>query len=276
MIPLKLTTDTLDIITSAACDVHVIVGFIDADNTTPTAQVFVGDRQGTAITTATTTPILSAPASSHFLNGKLINVRNRHATTPVDVTPRLNLNGTAFEFDKVTLLAGEKVVFNSEGTYLRYDASGGVYGPSLPVASDTVAGAIQIAAQSDQEAGTSTLLAVTSGRQHFHPSAVKAWLVAGVTGNILASYNITSLTDTGTGDIAVTIATDFSSANYSVTMSVQRINSTAAEANSRIGTIKTASLAAGSFSGDCWDGTATTNVIKDPTTWHFQCCGDHA
>ena len=79
-----------------------------------------------------------------------------------------------------------------------------------------------------------------------------------------------------TGDIAVTIATDFSSANYSVTMSVQRINSTAAEANSRIGTIKTASLAAGSFSGDCWDGTGTTNALKDPTTWHFQCCGDHA
>jgi monoamine oxidase len=45
-------------------------------------------------------------------------------------------------------------------------------------------------------------------------SACKAWCVCGVTGNILASQNITSVADSGTGCITVTIDTDFSSANY--------------------------------------------------------------
>lgn len=70
------------------------------------------------------------------------------------------------------------------------------------------------ATQSDQETATSTTAFVSPGRQQYHPSASKAWLKAGVSGNNLASYNISSLTDTGTGVLTVTYTTAMSSADY--------------------------------------------------------------
>jgi hypothetical protein len=73
------------------------------------------------------------------------------------------------------------------------------------------------AAQSDQETGTSVVLAVTPGRQQFHPSAAKAWVVYDTRSGaaaITASYNVTSITDNGTGDVTVNFTTAFSSVNY--------------------------------------------------------------
>lgn len=267
------STDLLSVITSSTANIDAVVSYADSDQPmTPTSNVGPLTTP-TAIATATTTTICAAPASG-VRNVKSVSLRNRHASTSGDVTVQLNRSTTLYQLIFVTLLAGEALVRDDKGIWFHYDSNGGVYGQALPLASDTVAGGIEVATQLELEAASSTTLAVTPGRQHFHPSATKAWVTAGVTGNILASYNITSVTDTGTGDIAVTIATDFSSANYAIAMAVQRINSTAAEANSRIGTIKTASIAAGSFSMDCWDTTATTNVIKDPTSWHAICCGD--
>lgn len=80
-------------------------------------------------------------------------------------------------------------------------------------AADPLASA-QVAAQSDQETGTSTTLAVTPGRQQFHPSAPKAWARNANTTTITAGYNISSITDTGTGDWTYNFTTSFSSANF--------------------------------------------------------------
>ena len=72
-----------------------------------------------------------------------------------------------------------------------------------------------IASQADQETGTSTTTIVTPGRQHFHPSAIKAAVRFNSAGTIAYNYNITSITDNGTGDWSINIATDFSAAaNY--------------------------------------------------------------
>jgi hypothetical protein len=76
------------------------------------------------------------------------------------------------------------------------------------------------AAQADQETGTATGKLVTPSVQHFHPSASKCWLKCDHAGNVNASYNITSITDTGPGVVTVTIATDFSSAHYALNVSV--------------------------------------------------------
>ena len=74
-----------------------------------------------------------------------------------------------------------------------------------------------IAAQSDQETGTSTTKLVTSGRQHFHPSAAK--VVAGFSISAgapsgLAGTNITSISDGGTGTFTLNFTTAFSAATY--------------------------------------------------------------
>lgn len=70
------------------------------------------------------------------------------------------------------------------------------------------------AGKADQEAATSASLVVTPSQQHSHPSAAKAWCVANTSGSILASYNITGVTDGGAGLLTITLDTDFSSANW--------------------------------------------------------------
>jgi len=87
---------------------------------------------------------------------------------------------------------------------------------SLPAASDTIKGGIQIASQAAQEAGSDATLATTAGRQHFHQSAAKAWVDFTGTGTPTrqAYYNVSSITDNGTGDYTINFTTAFSSANY--------------------------------------------------------------
>ena len=73
------------------------------------------------------------------------------------------------------------------------------------------------ASQAQQEAGSSTTVGTTPGRQQYHPSACKGWINFNGSGTIATrtSYNVTSITDNGTGDWTVTWDTDFSTADYS-------------------------------------------------------------
>jgi hypothetical protein len=80
-----------------------------------------------------------------------------------------------------------------------------------------------IASQATMETGTSTTEVVCPGRQHNHASASKCWAkvtYSGGTPSAVASYNVSSLTDTGVGQCTVNIGTDFSSANYAAVASV--------------------------------------------------------
>jgi hypothetical protein len=132
-------------------------------------------------------------------------------------------------------------------------------------ASDTVSGGLEIAVQSEMETGSDNTRAVVPGRQHFHPSAAKFWLKCDTAAAIQASYNITSVTDTGTGDLGVTIATDFSSANYAVVHGYLHTGA------SRTGAITGGTQAAGSFQ---WETRDLAGVVADPTNYFFAGFGD--
>lgn len=109
---------------------------------------------------------------------------------------------------------------------------------TLPDASFTL---VQPAAQSDQETATSTTAAVTPGIQQYHPSAAKMWAyvtVSGGTPSLDANYNVTSITDTSAGNVTITIATDFSSANYCAVA-----NALSAGGAAHAATVKTGQLA---------------------------------
>jgi hypothetical protein len=95
----------------------------------------------------------------------------------------------------------------------------GALSATTSITAATIAGDV-VATQANQETATSTTTVVTPGRQQFHPSAAKCWLKCDHAGTVNASYNITSITDTGTGVVTVTIATDFSSADYAVVVTV--------------------------------------------------------
>jgi hypothetical protein len=72
------------------------------------------------------------------------------------------------------------------------------------------------------------------------------------------------VTDTGTGQVDVTIATDFSSANYAVTCG--------AEHNSAmVINVTAATQAVGAFQGSSYDVAGTPT---DPTNYYFACFGD--
>jgi hypothetical protein len=86
-----------------------------------------------------------------------------------------------------------------------------------------------LATQAEQETGTSTTKYVTSGRQHHHDSAAKAWTTGDYTAGVpdspgLDSYNISSVSDTTTGTLTANFTTSFSSANYVQSGMCQRVS----------------------------------------------------
>jgi hypothetical protein len=209
--------------------------------------------QYTKITSATTTDIVATPASGKVRNVKQLEIRNKHASTSNAVTVLKDVNGTDYEKFKCTLLAQEVLVCR-EGVWFHYDANGAVYSTGLP-----------FAVQADMETGTSLTLAVSPGMIGFHPSSVKCWGLFSITGTVTASYNITSVTDTGTGVITVTIATDFSSANWAALATIELTSTTVAQS------CTTDSRAAGSV---VLRSVVEAGSSADPVSWAFAGLGD--
>jgi hypothetical protein len=108
MLNLAATTDKLQLVTSAAVTVDVHASYVDLSGTTVTP-----GRKNTAITTAATTDIVASPAGSTVRNIKTLHIRNKHATSPVDVTVLYEGSATDadVELHKVTLLAGETLEY---------------------------------------------------------------------------------------------------------------------------------------------------------------------
>jgi hypothetical protein len=80
---------------------------------------------------------------------------------------------------------------------------------------DGVLLANQVAAtQAELETGSSTSVFTSPGRQQFHQSAAKGWVMFNMAASIQASYNVSSVTDVAAGDFTINWATDFSSATY--------------------------------------------------------------
>ena len=104
------------------------------------------------------------------------------------------------------------------------------------------------------------------------PEAAAAWGIATVSGGVptlAASFNLTSITDTATGQLTVTIATDFASANYAWLATVELPGTTYEEANVRNVAIRNGTRTAGSIVLDCYDDTEDTHLLADPASWHF-------
>ena len=76
------------------------------------------------------------------------------------------------------------------------------------------------AAKADQQAASSNALGVTPGVQQQHPSAAKAWCLCNFAGSALASYNVSSMSDIGSGVQTFNWASAFASANYAATATV--------------------------------------------------------
>lgn len=126
-------------------------------------------------------------------------------------TSMINLTGA-----DVVVAAGDVATFMSLGSgnwkmvgYARADGS-------------PLAGA-STATQAQMEAGSSTTAYVSPGRQQYHPSAAKGWVNVNMTGTmaVRGSYNVSGITDGGTGLVNIQWDVNFSSGNYSVSVTTE-------------------------------------------------------
>lgn len=108
------------------------------------------------------------------------------------------------------------VVGGTDGTKkIRFEVDGLTTGTTRVITvPDTDLTLPAAATQAEQEAGSSITAYTSPGRQQFHPSAAKAWCIWDGAGNIIASYNVTSVTDSAVGDQLVNLTTAFSSSSY--------------------------------------------------------------
>lgn len=108
MLLLASTSDKIRLTTSSTADTDVHASYCDL-TTGPTV---TPGRKNTAINTATTTDIVAAPAASTYRTVKALTIRNRHASTSVDVTV-IHTDGTnAMELIKKTLTAGQSLHYH--------------------------------------------------------------------------------------------------------------------------------------------------------------------
>jgi hypothetical protein len=224
-------------------------------------------EQGQLSTTATALLTTPGAGTSHVIGS--IKITNTGASTRL-VTFYVPEDGStataATEWGSdIQLLTLESAEWTGTG-WIIYDANG--------VAKMSVISPIA-STQADQESGSNLTTFVSPGRAHFHPSATKFWCDAvGAGTSVNASYNVTSLTDTGPGLLTINIATDFSSANYAITCTVERASTALTVANIRGTEVRNAGQAAGTILVECWDDVATTHGQVDPTSYFVAGWGD--
>ena len=257
---LTATNHKIQLVTSASSDVEAWASYVDNASGTITPG---GPGVIASITSNTTTDIVGVPGSSTQRNVTELGCRNNHASTSNDVSWNFIDGTNTVTLFKVTLLAGESCGMDENGNWWHKDANGGDY-PAIGNA----------AAQADMEAATSTTLFVTPNAMKWHPGVNKFWGLFDAAGATTAGYNVDSPTDNGTGDITVNITTDFSSASWCASVTVEMTATTYGVANARTGHVRSGGQAAGTLRCDCIDGTATTQLVKDPTKWHISGWGD--
>ena len=108
----------------------------------------------------------------------------------------------------ITTVAGDTAIAVSDGSgnwrVIQYTR--GADGPDQ----------FDVADQTIMETATATDSSVVPGNMHYHPGHPKVVCGAGITGNILYDYKVSSVTDVGTGIVEVTSDVTFSSTNEMV------------------------------------------------------------
>jgi hypothetical protein len=266
MLILHATTDIIRVVTGSAADVEPAVSVMETDNATPPVVQDIPNLGPLAsITTATTTTIVDCTTANRRRNVKHISLYNNHASQATTCRVEFSDGTLVSVLANVNLLAGEMLVLTQGGVWLHYDSNGGLY-PSVGNA----------ASRAEMEAGTATDKYVTPQDMNWHPGVCKAWgkhAVSGAVPQMTATWNVTSVTDSGVSRVTPVIATDFSSANYSISANAEAATTTySATTTCLICVIRNATPSVTQFTLDLLEidiGQAT-----DPAAWYWQAFGD--
>jgi hypothetical protein len=116
---LDSTTKSLEVVTTTTAAVDYFCSYVDFTSGAATP----GDTQG-AITTATTTTYVSAPAASTQRQLRRCSFRNKSTSASNKLTFQKDVSATNYEAYSVTLAPGESVKLDAEGEWGVYDSSG--------------------------------------------------------------------------------------------------------------------------------------------------------
>jgi hypothetical protein len=217
-------------------------------------------------------------ASLHEALVKAISIVNTHATLSGTVQLQHTINGgTRGRSRRSSRLApGEKIEYSAEGVWFVYGADMGVRMGGT-AATSTAAGPGGARRRRRDGSGDRYDARGRARSAAPAPGAAKMWGMATVAANVptlQASYGVSSITDSATGQILFTFTTAFSSTNYSVQCNSEYTATTYAVANDRKVAVRNGTRATGSVALDCIDSTATTNLKADPATWFVMANGD--
>lgn len=94
----------------------------------------------------------------------------------------------------------------------------GAFGAIKQPASDTATGVVELATAAEVATGTDTARVPSVATMKNHQGVAKAWVNFNGTGTVAIrdSFNVTSITDNGSGDWSANLTTAMANANYSV------------------------------------------------------------
>jgi len=199
---------------------------LDVGENETTGTTSLTNVQGTNTITADGIPTVDELVNGQFYVFIPVITNTGAVTLQIDSTTAkaVEVNGGALAGDELLADVTVAVAFNSVAdvfdmvVQVNKDALG--LGVTDDVTFNSItAGAVaggMVATQAQLETGTSLTTVVSPGRQQFHQSAAKAWVKYSsiTTTDVVASFNMTSLTRNGTGDNTVNIATDFSNQHF--------------------------------------------------------------
>lgn len=186
----------------------------------------MGNRKGTAVASAATTNIWGIAGDYVHITGNTGPITSfgtapyagAERTLIFDSTPTITHNATTLILPggaSIVAAAGDRAIVRADTT------ANMIVVDFWRAASEPLA----YATQAQQETGTSLVVAVSPGRQQFHPSAAKAWcMFNGATVGTNAptvGYNVTSVQRVSAGTYAINLTTAMSSTTYVVVGTVQ-------------------------------------------------------
>lgn len=130
MILLSGASDVLRLVTTSTANLDVVAGYADH-----ASAVVSPGRSLTTISSAATTTVVAAPGASTQRTVRFLTIRNRHASTANTVTLQLFDGTTAYEIHKITLAAGEALIYDEAAGFAYLSSLG------LPKAAESAGGA---------------------------------------------------------------------------------------------------------------------------------------
>lgn len=137
-------------------------------------------------------------------------------------------SGTVWTIDATAVTAAKMSSgAATNGQVATANGSGAVTYASLPAATTSASGIVELATAAEVATGTDTARTPSVSTMVAHQGIAKAWVTFDASSGtpvILDSYNVSSITDNGVGDFTINFTTAFTNTSYSWALSGRPIN----------------------------------------------------